>query len=131
MLGPMAEFVVDGTDLVLRLTPMQKFGGLHGDVRVPLTAIRSVAPVRNPWLVLRGWRRSGIALRGVTALGTWRHGDEFDFCYVRRSRPGLQVDVASGQFVRLIVSLPEGSDPVAEANRLAGAAGIVASGPLN
>jgi hypothetical protein len=129
-----AQFVVDGSELVLHLKPVEKFGGLHGDIRSPLTAIRSAAPVRNPWLVMRGWRRSGTAMRGVTALGTWRHGDGLDFYYVRRMRPAVQVDLATGQFCRLLISLAEGADEndaASQAAMIAEAAGIAPSRPVN
>ena len=38
----MAELVVGATDLTLRLTSAEKVEGLHGDLRVPLTAITGV-----------------------------------------------------------------------------------------
>lgn len=130
----MAEFLVDGTDLVLQLRLREKFWGLHNDIRVPLTAVRSVAPVKNPWLDFRGWRMAGVTWPGSIALGTRRHAEGYDFCAVRRMRPCVQVDVNSGRFSRFVVSLPDGSDmddAQQEANRIADAAGIARSNPIN
>ena len=38
----MAELVIGPTDLTLRLTSAEKVGGIHGDLRAPLTAITGV-----------------------------------------------------------------------------------------
>lgn len=121
----MAELRVDGGDLIVHLTPLQKIVSFHADIRVPLRAVRSVAAVEKPWLALRGRRMAGTALRGVAAMGTWIHGDrQYDFCVVRGQQQAVQVDLNSGRFTRLLVCVPEGADPEAEATRLASAAGI-------
>jgi hypothetical protein len=121
----MAEIRVDGEELVLHLTPVQKAVGFHADIRAPLTAVRSITPVEKPWLALRGRRMAGTAMRGVAAMGTWIHGDRlYDFCVVRAQQPAIQVDLNTGRFTRWLVCMPEGSDIEAEARRLAAAAGI-------
>ena len=38
----MAELGVDGDELVLRLTRMEKVEAVHGDLRAPLAAVRSI-----------------------------------------------------------------------------------------
>ena len=121
----MAELLVDGEDLLVHLSPGQRFFSFHGDIRVPLTAVRSVTPVEKPWLALRGRRMAGTALRGVAAMGTWIHGDrQYDFCIVRRQQPAVQVDLNAGRFDRYIICRPEGTDVAAEARELALAAGV-------
>lgn len=125
---------MDGTDLVLHLRLREKVWGFHTDIRVPLTAIRSVAPLNRPWLQLRGWRMAGLSWPGSMAMGTRKHSDGYDFCAVRRMRPCVQIDLNSGRFSRFVVSLPEGSgknEAQEEANRIADAAGIARSKPIN
>jgi hypothetical protein len=120
-----AELIVQGSDLVLHLPVTQKILGFHGDIRVPLTSVQSVAAVDKPWLALRGRRMAGTALRGSTAIGTWIHGDrEFDFCVLRHQLKAVQVDLNLGRFSRLLVCVPAGTDHKAEADRIADAAGI-------
>lgn len=123
----MAELIVDDVDLVVRLTLGEKIWGFHGDIRVRLSAIVSVAPDPKPWLGLRGWRMAGISFTGYAVLGTRRHGTGYDFCVLHRVRPAVRVDATQGRFSRLIISLPEGGDPEAEAARIAAAAGIAPS----
>ena len=127
----MAELIVDDEDLVVQLTPGEKIWGFHGDIRVPLSAIVSVAPDPQPWLGLRGWRMAGVSVVGRAVLGTRRHGTGYDFCILHRDRPAVRVDVASGRFSRLIISVPAGGDPVVEAARIAAAAGITPSAPAS
>src|ERR1700749_537970 len=69
----MAELIVDDKDLVLRLTLSEKIWSFHGNIRVRLSSILSVAADPRPWPGLRGWRMAGISLAG-TVLGTRRAG---------------------------------------------------------
>ena len=120
----MAELIVDNEDLVVHLTPGEKIWGFHGDIRVRLSSIVSVTPDPKPWLRLRGWRMAGVSFTGHAVLGTRRHGAGYDFCVLHGDRPAVQVDLASGRFSRLVVCVPEGVDPEAEAARIAAAAGL-------
>ena len=123
----MGRIEVDGSDLVLRLTWREKIAGFHGNIRAPLTSVRSVSVPRNPWLALRGWRMAGTAMRGVAALGTWRHGTGYDFVLLHRDRPAVRVELATGRFGRWLVAVDEGEDAGTEAKRVAAAAGIQVS----
>jgi hypothetical protein len=68
----MAELQVDGGDLLVRLSPLEKLGALRGDVRVPLAAVCDIRWVDNLWPELRGVRAPGTGFPGVIALGTRR-----------------------------------------------------------
>ena len=127
----MAELIINDKDLVVHLTLGEKIWSFHGDIRVRLSAIVSVAPDPQPWLGLRGWRMAGISITGYAVLGTRRHGDGYDFCVLHRDRPAVRVDLSTGRFSRLVISVPEGGDPQAEAARIAAAAGITPSPPAS
>jgi uncharacterized protein len=125
----MAELIIDNWDLVIRLTRGEKAASFHGDIRVRLTDIGSVAPDPEPWLGLRGWRMAGVAIPGRVVLGTRRHGDGYDFCILHRDQPAVRVNMTSGRFSRFVIGVPADTDPAAEAARIAGAAGITPSEP--
>ena len=127
----MADLIIDDWDLVVRLTLGEKIWGLHGDIRVRLPNVVSVAPDLEPWTDLRGWRMAGISFVGHAVLGTRRHGTGYDFCVLHGHQPAVRVDVSSGRFSRLVVSVPAGGDAAAEAARIAAAAGITPSGPAS
>ena len=127
----MAELIINDKDLVVHLTLGEKILSFHGDIRVRLSAIVSVAPDPRPWLSLRGWRMAGISMTGYAVLGTRRHGDGYDFCILHRDRPAVRVNMASGRFSRFVISVPEDGDPESEAARIAVAAGITPSAPVS
>jgi hypothetical protein len=125
-----AQLVVEGDDLLLHLSWREKMGGFHGDIRVPLAAVRSVTAPKDVWLTMRGRRMAGIAITGVVALGTRIHGGGYDFTAIHRQRPTVQVDInGPPRWQRLIVSVDDGIDPGAEAERIAVAAGIRSGSP--
>jgi hypothetical protein len=127
-----ATLSVDDQNLVIRLTPAEKFWGFHGNIRVRLGLIVSVAPDPEPYLGLRGARMAGFSYAGFHALGTRRHGgDHYDFCIVHRDRPAVRIDVTSGRFSRFVISVPAGGDPAATAAMIAAAAGIAPSAPVS
>jgi hypothetical protein len=129
----MAELIIDNWDLLVRLTVSEKIWGLHGDIRVRLPSVASVAADPRPWTGLRGWRMAGISFVGHAVYGTRRHGSGYDFCILHGGRPAVRVDLesGSGRFSRLIISVPEGGDAEAEAARIAVAAGITPSEPAS
>jgi len=131
ILGPVAELIIDGGDLVVHLTLGEKIWGLHGDIRVRLSSIVCVAPDPRPWLGLRGWRMAGVSFPGHAALGTRRHGGGYDFCVLHRDGPAVRVDVTPGRFSRLVIGVPGGGDAAAEAARIAAAAGIAPAAPAS
>jgi hypothetical protein len=125
-----AEFLVDGSDLILHLRGREQVLGFHFDIRIPLLSIQSSTAVAKPWLALRGRRMAGTAMRGVIALGTWRHGAAgYDFNVVRNQLEAVQVDVNSGRFSRFIVCVPDDVNAQGEADRIADAAGIARAQP--
>jgi hypothetical protein len=120
-----AELIVDGANLVFRMTSLQRLVSFHGDLRAPLTAVRSISVVEKPWLALRGRRMAGFVMRGVAAMGTWVHsGLEYDFCIVRGEQQAIQVELNDGRFVRWLVGRPVGTNLEQEADQLCAAAGI-------
>jgi hypothetical protein len=123
-----AQLVVEGEELVVRLSRSEKVWGFHANVRVPLSSVCRVTAPDNVWVQLRGWRMAGVAIPGLVALGTRRHGTGFDFTAVHRQRPTVQVDLnGPPRWQRIVVSVDDGVDAGAEAARIAAAAGIAAS----
>ncbi len=115
----MASLTVEGEELVVGLTPMEKALALHGDVRVPLGAVRSAAVDPHPWRAMRGLR-FGTSLPGIAFYGTRRHSGGKDFGAVSR-RPVVRVELAEdAPFARLLVSVPDAEGAAAEVRAAAG-----------
>jgi hypothetical protein len=102
----MASITLDGDDLVVRLSRLEKLGAVSGDIRVPRRTVKDVRVTDQPFAEIRGWR-VGSALPGVYAVGTWRAKGVKDFVAVRRGQRGVVVELAGAPFARLIVTTPD------------------------
>ena len=104
----MARLIVGGDVLCVHLSLFGRIGAVvASDVVVPLTAVRSVRSTERPWEELRGMRAPGTGLRGVIALGTWRHSLGRDFVAVYGRGPAVVVELTGHRLSRLVVSSSE------------------------
>lgn len=95
---------MDGDELLLRLRPLEKAEGAHGDIRVPLAAVTAVRAVDDPWSELRGIRAPGTGLPNVIAVGTRRGSFGRDFAAVHGKGPAVVVELEGAQYGRLVVT---------------------------
>jgi len=118
----MATMTVEGPDLLVGLSWLEKLGAFRGNVRVPLRAVRSAEPEPDPWGALRGIRAPGTGIPGVIAYGTRRYDGGRDFAAVLGGRPAVRVDLGEeSPFGRLVLSV---SDPDSTVTAIRSAAGI-------
>ena len=114
----MADVIVDGEHLVLRLTASEKAEAQHGDVRVPLTSVTSVGVLDDAIGAVHGLR-SGAGVPGVVVAGTVTSQDTKIFAVVHHdTHRGVRVTLKDASFDQLIVGC---GDPEEVASRLAGA----------
>ena len=116
----MADLDVEGNELVLRLRALEKAESVHGDIRVPLSAVRAVRSVDDPWPELRGIRAPGTGIPNVIAVGTRRGSFGKDFAAVHGEGPAVVVELDGTDFARLVVT---SDDAVARAQRITQALG--------
>ena len=108
----MARLVVEGNDISVKLTPLERLGALRGNFRVPRSAVREVRVSDRPWSELRGIRAPGTGIPGVIALGTRRGGGGRDFTAVYRNRPAVVLELEGAVFDRLVISVDDPSNVV-------------------
>jgi len=117
------ELIVDDWDLVVRLTLGEKILGVfHGDIRVRLPSIVSVAArsqaVAGPARMADG---GGQLFPGTLRWAPAGTGDGYDFLRpAPRLAGGPGGPEAGDVFSRLVIGVPEGGDPQAEAARIGG-----------
>lgn len=100
----MATVRVDGSELVVELSAIEKMGALSGDVRLPLSRIASVRMVDKAYSELRGLR-VGTGLPFVVVLGRMFHRGGRDFVAVYGTGRALAIDLAPGErFARIVVT---------------------------
>ncbi|MFJ2577218.1 hypothetical protein [Kitasatospora aureofaciens] len=120
----MAEIVIGGDRLTVRLTAWERMEALHGDVTVPLTAVRSVSVEDQPLTAPHGMRAPGTSVPGVVKAGTWHSSTEGrQFVLANRGRRAVRVDLAEGEvdFDVLVVAV---ADPEGTAAQVRAAAGL-------
>ncbi|MEU6146276.1 hypothetical protein ABZ848_38775 [Streptomyces sp. NPDC047081] len=98
----MTRMLVDGDDLVVRLSWWQKAAARRRDVRVPLAAVRRVTAEPDWWRALRGHHEQGVCVPGALCLGRRAHQAGNDFVAVRPGRPTVCVELAAPAPFRLL-----------------------------
>ena len=116
----MARLSVEGSDLLLRLSPLEKLEGFRGDVRLPASNVSAVRSVGDAWPELRGIRSPGTGIPGVIAVGTRRGSGIKDFAVVHGKRPAVVVELDGGEFDRLVVTDDRADAVAAELRRQLG-----------
>ncbi|MFJ6797348.1 hypothetical protein [Streptomyces sp. NPDC091268] len=103
----MARIVVQGSDIVVRMSWREKFLARRREVRVPLSALRRVYVQPDWWRALRGRCGRGTWIPARRCAGVRHLGKVKDFVVVRAGGPVLCVELgASAPFSRLAVSDP-------------------------
>ena len=111
----MAKLIVDGPDLVVSLSPLEKLGAFHGDVRVPLRAVLSVQAEPHPWEAVRGVRLAGTGIPGVAVLGTRYFKGGRDFVVLVARRPAIRVELSDeAPYEQLLLSVRDLKSTLAE-----------------
>ena len=118
----MAELRIDGTDLVLHMSRVEKVEGMRGDVRVPLAAFTTARAVPDVWDELRGIRAPGTGVPGMIAVGTRRGSFGKDFAVVHGHGPGVVVELSGGEYSRLVASTTDAEPMATRIDAVAGAA---------
>jgi hypothetical protein len=118
----MAKLIVDGPDLMVRLSPLEKLGAFHLNVRVPLRAVLSAQAEPHPFLAVRGVRLAGTGLPGVVVLGTRYFKGGRDFVALVARRPAVRVELSDeAPYEHLLVSVRDAESAVAA---IRGATGV-------
>jgi hypothetical protein len=115
-----ADLRTDGDELVLHMRALEKAEGVHGDIRVPLSAVTVVRLVDDAWPELRGFRAPGTGLPNVIMVGTRRGSFGKDFAAVHGTGPAVVVELVGAEFDRLVVTSDDASGVAAAIRRAAG-----------
>ena len=107
----MAELQVEGGELVLHLSGMEKLEAVHGDLRAPLSAVRAVEVLDDAYEPADHGFKVGERLPGVSEVAVVLTGGQRLFAAVHRDTPrGVRVDFDGTDYDAWIVGC---SDPEA------------------
>jgi hypothetical protein len=114
----MAELHVEGDELVLHLSGAEKAEAVHGDLRVPSSAIRGVEVLddAHSWTEIGTGFKVGMRVPGVASVATVRGHGEKVFVAVHHDTPrGVRVRLEGAPWDEWIVGC---ADPEAVAATL-------------
>src|SRR5215469_5195934 len=105
----MADIARDGNQIVLTLSIGERIMALHRDVRVPLSAVKSVDVVDRPIRRIHGLKPRNFKLLGGYTPGWFAYGTFFDgsirellFAAVNgRKQRGLEITLDGAAYTRL------------------------------
>ena len=99
----MAELIVDGDELVVRLSTVEKLESVHSEVKVPLSSVSSVEVLDDAVHEVHGFR-VGTGVPGYVAVGTFTSRDDKIFAVVHHDTPrGVRVRLEGAQYDELII----------------------------
>ncbi len=98
----MATLIVDGTDLEVRLSALEKLGAFSGTVRVPLAHVVAVRVTNEPYAELKGMR-VGTGIPWVIVLGRMIYPGGKDFVAIYGTGRTVVVDLAPSEAYRRIL----------------------------
>jgi hypothetical protein len=98
-----AELIVEGDELVVRLRAVEKIEAVHGEVREPVRSVKTVEVLDDVIGAVHGFR-VGTGIPGSVAIGTFTSREAKIFAVVHHDTPhGVRVDLEGAQFDELIV----------------------------
>ncbi len=114
----MAELTIDGDDVVLRMSRLERLESVHGDLRVPLSAIRSIEVLEDAHEPVDRGFKVGERLPGVSEVATIHSAGKSIFAVVHRDTPrGVRLVLDGAANDEWIVGC---ADPEGVKNRIEG-----------
>jgi hypothetical protein len=100
----MAELKLVGDELLLKLSRSEKFEAVHGDLRVPLSAVRSIEVLDDAHEPVDHGLKEGERIPGVSEVDTVRTDGKKIFAAVHRNTPrGVRVILDGASYDEWIV----------------------------
>ncbi len=103
----MAEVVVEGGELHVRLRPLERLAAFHGDVTVPLASVDEVRVLERALDALRGVRAPGTGVPGWLSIGTRRGAFGRDFVSIVGRGRGVAIVLRDSTFKQIVVSVDD------------------------
>jgi uncharacterized protein len=110
----MAELRVDGGELVLHLSAGERAEAIHGDLRVPLSAVRSVQVLEDAHTPADGGFKIGTRFPGIAEVAIIESGSKKIFAAVHHDTPrGVRVCLQGVSYDEWIVGCADPETVVA------------------
>ena len=113
----MAELIRENNNLVLKLSPLEKVEGVHGDIRVPFSSVKDISILDDVIHEVHGIKFPGTRIPGMFAMVSFisREGRSFVLVHHQTKR-GIKVNLTGVSFDALIVGVDDPEQVVASLN---------------
>jgi hypothetical protein len=112
-----ADLIVEGDELVVRLRPVEKVEAVHGEVRVPLSTVSTVEVLDDAMTAIHGIR-VGTGIPGAVAVGTFTSRTAKIFAVIHHdTHRGVRVHLEGAQFDELVVGCDDPEAVAAAVNQ--------------
>jgi hypothetical protein len=101
-----ARLLIDDRLVTVSLSAVEKIEAVHGNVKVPRTAVVGARAVPDGMAEVGGIR-TGTGLPGVILAGTVRDGDSVTFAVCHGRRPAVVLDLAGQSYDRIVVTVED------------------------
>jgi hypothetical protein len=112
----LAELQIEGDELVLHLSTLEKLEGVHGELRVPLSSVQGIQILDDAHEPVDHGIKVGERIPGVSEVGTIHTDGQKIFAAVHHDTPrGVRVSLVDGAFDEWIVGC---TDPESVKSRI-------------
>jgi hypothetical protein len=110
----MATLDIEGDDVVVRLSMLERAESANGDVRVARSSITSIEVVRDPARAAGGHKVIGVSFPGASAIGTFRVGGRHVFAVVHHGAgEGVRLTLDVERFDEVVIGCENPHEVVA------------------
>lgn len=102
----MAELVREEQELVVKLSALERVEAVHGEIRVPWSAVQSVTVLDDAIHAVHGLKLPGSRIPGVFAMGTFQSATGKVFAVVHhQTRRGVMVTLTGTTYDAIIIGM--------------------------
>lgn len=103
----MPTLELNATELIVRLSVLEKILSVHGDLRIPLAQVRGATEDGGFHREPLGMRVPGTRIPGLLKAGTFLTSSDRQFVYLRASLQPLVIELSGAGYSRLALGLPD------------------------
>jgi hypothetical protein len=108
-----ANLQIDDDNVTVELTMMEKAESVHGNLRIPRSAITGYWAVPNGLDEVPGFKLAGAGLPGDLKVGTWIGNGKRTFAVCHGPNPAVVLELTGERYDRVVVTVDDPQDVIA------------------
>jgi hypothetical protein len=108
-----ANLLIDDDTVTVELTVMEKAEAVHGNLRIPRSAITGYWSVPDGLAEVPGFKLAGAGLPGSLKVGTWTGEGKRTFAVCHGASPAVVLELTGERYDRVVVTVENPEDVIA------------------